>query len=60
MDTLVAANLLQKRKAPAFANPAVENHYYQTHSPRGPRLSSLLPIAAVAAVLAFILDISAR
>lgn len=60
MDMLVAANLLQRGKAPSFGKTAVENRYYQTHSPRGPRLLSLLPIAAIAAVLACTLDISAR
>jgi len=60
MDMLVTANLLRRREAPSFAKATVEDRYYQTHSPRSPRLFSLLPIAAIVAVLALVLDISAR
>jgi hypothetical protein len=60
MYSLVAANLLQRTKVRPFSDAEAEDRYYQSHSPRSPRLFSLLRLAAIVAVLALVLDVSAR
>jgi hypothetical protein len=55
-DLLACANALQRPTAPPRSDAYAEDLYYRSHAPRRRRLSVLVPLAGIVALVVLALD----